>query len=104
MHRTRIRLLPYQIKQIILLRYGKINEPVHHKPLHKLREISLKVGVKQCTLSQVLWKYRKNGFQIRFEPKVVVRGPYNSRKLMNPLIINYLKSKKLLRAWAHHSL
>lgn len=87
-----------------MLRYGKINEQVHHKPLHKLREISLKVGVKLCTLAQVLWRYRKNGYRIQFEPKTVIRGPSNGRKLKNPLICNYLKSKKLLRAWAHHSL
>ena len=104
MKRTRIQLYPYQIKEIIMLRYGQLNIQVNHKPLHKLKEISLKVGVKVCTINHVLRRYRRNGYQIQFVPRTVIRRPRNDRKLRDLSIINYLKSKKILRAWAHHSL
>ena len=104
MKRQKIQLLPYQIKKIIQLRYGVLNVRVDTQPLTKLKDISLQVGVKICSINHVLRSYRRNDYRVNFIPRTNVRRPRNDRKLRDLQVVNYLKSKKVLRMWAHHSL
>ena len=71
------------------------------KPLNTLKQIALKVGVKVPTVNTILIKYRSNNYSVDF---IRERSFNRLKKLGNPNIVNALKSKRLLREWAHHSL
>ena len=99
--RDSIQLLPFEIKQIVKLRYGCIKRRLESKPLNTIKEIALKAGVKVPTVNSILMKYRNNNYSVDFISKRSFNRP---KKLGNFNIVNALTSKILLREWAHHLL
>ena len=94
--RSRIRMLLFQKKKILELRWGfppyNFDRPMVKRC--KLKEISLAVGVKLKTISKFLNQYKKDGL---LERKNFKRG---HRKVSVAVII-YLTSQKTLQAQRH---